>query len=189
MTFWWDAEEWVPCSGTVGFGWSGSNYDLLHGPNYQLTDDDRKKAARIHQGYAGLQSDIKTRVQIPIDRLNRAIRRRSLADSAIELGIALEALFLTDIDAKEGEISFKVRLRGAWLLGENAKDRKRLMREFRDLYACRSVAVHTGKLDSTFNARPTKELLDYGKYLIAKGIETIIERAGFPDWNSIILGQ
>ena len=51
--------------------------------------------------------------RVPLERLNMAIRRVSQVDSAIDTGIALEALFLSDQSDDRGELTFRLRVRGA----------------------------------------------------------------------------
>jgi hypothetical protein len=75
------------------------------------------------------------RLRIPLDRLDRANRIRDHADTAIDLGIALEALLLHKSD--RGELSFRLSLRGAWLAGKNEKDRADLLVLLRKAYDLR----------------------------------------------------
>ena len=63
----------------------------------------------------------------------------------IDLGIAFEALYLSETDYNR-EIRFRFSLHAAWHLEEKKEQRKALMEEFKAIYDWRSTVVHTGKL-------------------------------------------
>jgi hypothetical protein len=67
----------------------------------------------------------------------------SSVDSAIDLGIILESLFLPDQGA---ELSYRLKMRAGKLLGQTVDERETLSRHFGKLYDIRSTAVHTGEL-------------------------------------------
>src|SRR6266436_8665068 len=50
-------------------------------------------------------------LRVPMQRLNSAMRRKSAVDSAIDLGIALESIFLRDTTDDRSELTFKLRVR------------------------------------------------------------------------------
>ena len=58
-------------------------------------------------------SDIREKLRIPIDRWVESQTNRNRIDKIIDLGIAFEALYLSDID-ETTELSFRLRLRAAW---------------------------------------------------------------------------
>jgi hypothetical protein len=186
LAYWWEPEEWVPLAGMTG-SIGGQIHDVMHGPGRQLDENDMEKAKTIFRVISGIDDNLKRRLAIPLNRLNQAIRRMQTVDSAIELGIALEALFF-DAGKKSSELSFKLRLRGAWLLGATSERRKEIMATLNDLYECRSGAIHSGTLEGIKTSKPKDELLKEGYGLVAQAIESIVHRGRFPNWNELVLG-
>ena len=86
---------------------------------------------------------MREKLRIPIDRWVMSKTNRSPVDKMIDLGIALEALYVT---SKE-DIGKKLRHRASWYLGENPADQQELETEFEAIYNYRSRAVHEGKFD------------------------------------------
>ena len=121
-----------------------------------------------------------------MDRLNRAMRRTTPVDSFIDLGIALESLYLADMDDDRGELTFRLRVRAARFLRMATEDRGTVFDIVRDIYGARSAAVHTGKVDTTVRGRPIQELLQDGYSLTADTLRRFI-LCGEPDWKNIIL--
>ncbi len=181
----WYPEDWIPCI-PHGSGFALTISDLRNLFIYHLTEEDKTKARNIYEAYSKLPTNTKTKLQVCLDRLNRASCRISNVDIAIELGIAMEAVFLNDV-SNDGEYTFRLRLRAARLLGEDRQSRQRVFILFRDLYKCRSQAVHTGRVDDTINKNSTTEVLREGRSLVARAIEMIIQN-GWPDWDDIVLG-
>ncbi|MGZ8934773.1 MAG: hypothetical protein ACXW04_07720 [Methylobacter sp.] len=130
-------------------------------------------------------------MRIPIQRLNQSRRRKNIADRAIDLGIAFEALYLNDRSSTE-QISFTFRLRAAWHLGGCAEYRKMLIKMFKMIYELRSKAVHTGKIDQEVKLNKktisTTDFLNQADSLCVQSIRKIINDSHYPDWESVILG-
>ena len=76
----------------------------------------------------------------------------------IDLGIAFEALYLSDI-GETTELSFRLRLHAALHLREDKADRKALMKEFQEIYKWRSTVVHTGALPKKKSGAKKKKTL------------------------------
>ena len=148
---------------------------------------DPQDARRLFEMWQRIDDGRKVALRMPMQRLNLAIRRLSLADAAIDLGIALEGLFLRDLGPERGELGFRLRARAARFLGEDTDSRRRLERLFKDLYGCRSTAVHTGLLHGTYHGQDAKALLDSGFRETAAAIVKLIEK-GEPDWDEVLLG-
>jgi hypothetical protein len=119
-----------------------------------------------------------------MERLNSAMRRPSLVDSAIDLGIALESIFLPD---GRGALTFRLRVRAARWLGSTPEERKRLSVMVGDLYAVRSKAVHEGRVPDVIHERTTRELLEEGYELTARALVALISK-GDPDWDEVMYG-
>ncbi len=185
MGMWWEPTDWIPYSLWYGGASGESRFDLINNTNRKLTESDRDKIQKIHHQYSQLSDAIKTELSVPIDRLNRAIRRDAFADKAIELGIVMEAIFLNDND--QGELSYRLRQRAAWMLGNNYIERKEIMKFFGELYNYRSKAVHTGYLPQ--DNKNINELLLNGINKVSQAIEKIISNKKWPDWNRVTLDE
>jgi hypothetical protein len=118
-----------------------------------------------------------------IDRLGRARLAASPVDRALELGIAAEIGLMHDQQTDNSEITHKIGSRAAWLLGRNPSDREGVFREIKALYRARSHAVHRGELSS----QSAVDLATSDR-LVTRALIAILERGGFPDWNSLIMG-
>lgn len=126
-------------------------------------------------------------LRVPLSRLNSAIRSISTVDIAIDLGIALEAIFLTDLPEDRGELSFRLRMRAARLLGTDAESRRQIGRLVGDLYGVRSSAVHRGTIPTKVRSLLVEELLGRGYSLVAETFVRLLLE-GPPDWDAITYG-
>jgi hypothetical protein len=150
----------------------------------KLPKADASAAADLYTVFASLGRKQRERLRVPMRRLNAARRRRDPVDSAIDLGIALEAVFG---DTQPAEHTFKVRVRAARYLGDSSADRERIYELAGTLYDLRSLAVHTGTLIS----KRTKGLdigktLTEGHQLVADVIKKLIHGPDV-DWRSTVL--
>ncbi len=187
-----ELDSWIPCYGFLSTGWSAPIHDVLNSRYCQLSSDQLVSASSICKKFLELDRDVRERLRVPIQRLNQARRRSDIADKAIELGIAFEALLLGDSGQKE-QISFMFRLRGAWFLGENTADRLCLLETFKRIYELRSAAVHEGKLKPMVKIKNQGDIdassfLAQAEDLCTRSILKIVELGKFPDWAKIILG-
>ncbi len=109
---WSRALDWVPLSGRA-IGWS-SPFDAGQARGVvDLSAADTEKLRALYALFKNLPNGEQKHLRVPLDRLNRASRWSDLTTSAIELGIALEALLLNDLEDDRGELSLRLRLRGA----------------------------------------------------------------------------
>ena len=115
---WWvQPTDWLMSAGVGGVTFLGEGISLL--TDALIYPED---ATRLATSHFAIDKTLRHNVlRIPLDRLDRAGRVRDFADKAIDLGIALEALLLHD--AKGGEKSFRMSLRGAWLAGADENER------------------------------------------------------------------
>lgn len=135
--------------------------------------------------YLALDNNIRQRLHIPLERLNRASRRAESEDIAIELGVALEAL-LTD-DQSTGENTHKIAVRGARLLAGSIDDRKGNRVLLSSIYRLRSEAVHNGKISAKKIDVPAK--LDEGRDICRAILNKIVERGGHPNWSDFDVSE
>jgi Apea-like HEPN len=123
-------------------------------------------------------------LHIPLDRLDRASRDDDLVDKSIDLGIALEALLLHE-PGFQGELKFRLSLRGAWLGDGDAKKRGETQEILEEVYNLRSRAVHTGRVDPN---QTNYETIARGTSLCKQLIRKMIEADGRVEWTTLLVG-
>ena len=138
-----------------------------------------------------LSSEVKVKLHIPIDRWIMSKAEDNPIEKIIDLGIALEALYLSE--GTREQLTLQFRLRASWYLGKDKEHRKRLIDEFKAIYNWRSTVVHTGKLpkktkNTHFTKHEIKEFIEKAQDLCRDSIMKILEDGKFPDWNDLILG-
>lgn len=138
----------------------------------------------LQQTLSSLKSaDARTRMAVR--RWRKSIQPiGDLADRFIDLRIALESLFLAD-NARQ-EMKFRLAVNAAWLLGEDAKDRRRIWESIRKSYDAASKAVHTGDFD---RHQENRTLLADAQCLCRKGIRRMLGEGRVSDWPGLILGS
>jgi Apea-like HEPN len=125
-------------------------------------------------------------LELSVDRLLRSRSGRNLEDRIIDLGMAAEiALMHAPKGSGDGksEITNKLSMRGAWLIGETARDRQEVATLLSELYAARSVVVHTGEASGKLQARMV--VFDD---IVVRIARALLRRGGFPDWKALVLG-
>jgi len=183
LASWLEAPEWAPVK-------AGSlSMPFVEGPGaaQPFPETAAIEAARLLSTWLGLTNERRAELRVPMQRLNSAMRRRSTVDAAIDLGIALESIFLTDAPDDRGELTFKLRVRASRWLGSTPDERAKLSILLRDLYAARSSAVHRGRVPDKTRNRPTAELLEKG-YRVAAGALVLLISSGPPDWDAVTYG-
>jgi hypothetical protein len=186
----------VPCAPPPphGPGWRA----IDRGDSVTLTPTELTEARELHSAYLRLSADARARLRIPIRRLESSLVERARGrnpeadvDSAIDLGIAVESLLMTDHESDE--LAYKFALRGAHLLG-GADEAKRVtyFDIFTNLYDIRSKAVHRAKLPERLRRKiPGEDVagsLKKGYGIAAQAIREMILQ-GVPDLDVMVLGK
>lgn len=186
------AEDELCNLNTFGIGSVSFPYLIdLSGSATEAGEPEISKAKDLYNILVKLDSGTRNKLQIPIDRWIKSKTTQSLEDKMIDLGIAFESIYLSDINERS-ELSFRVRLRAAWHLAKNKEERQEFLDEFKEIYAQRSRAVHDGKLSPTVKMKgksvSTQEFIENAQALCRQSIIKIMEKGRFPNWNDLILG-
>ena len=147
-----------------------------------LSSDSIHEVRSVYEQLMGVDYSTLKRLDIPIDRLIVSMSRKSQTDQIIDLGIALESLFLPD---QMPELKYRLRTRAARHLGASLSDRKEIRKLLGKFYDLRSSAVHTGKLERSISEE-TAKLLGDTRDLCRDSIFKILSD-GFPDWTELEL--
>jgi hypothetical protein len=189
VAYWWNADPIVPC-GDSGMNWGSWSHSKRLRPIAYAEEHDAILVATTGS-YLASDDVHRQRMKVPLERFSVSLAADTPEDKAIDMGIALEALLLSDLGATDQQ-SLMFRLRGAWLLASSAEERQMLFREFRALYDCRSTAVHTGRLPEFVNVNgkipATEFLADRGQRLAARAILEVLKTGSLPDWTTVICG-
>ena len=150
-----------------------------------------EEAKRIFDDFAKFNSDDKEKLQIAVDRWIKSKTSQADTDRMIDLGVALESLYVPD---SSGESTFKLGVRAAWHLKEDPADRKTLKKTFGEIYNWRSKAVHTGKLpkktkNTPFSQDEVDEFIEEAQDYCRDSILKILKEGKFPaTWDDLIFG-
>ena len=179
-----------PCEGGggVSLGRSRGQFgDATFGKPTKVGETEIDEAKCLYRKLINLSSSDREKLQIPFDRWLRSKTPRNPIDKIIDLGIAFEALYVPD--GGSGEIRFKLAVHAAWHLGKNKEDRRKLMKEFKEIYDWRSKVVHTGKLPNKtpFTYEEVQQFIERAQDLCRQSILKIMEDRKFPNWNNLIL--
>lgn len=148
--------------------------------------------ARARGGRAKDVIDIATR------RFGYAADRVRPDDEIVDLTVAAESLYLSDLSGDRGELGYRLATRAALFADGNAETRRRVLAFMRKAYTARSVLVHTGKLPerelrtiSGTQATPEEfadNLEDVLRQALKKALRVIASGERYPpDWDALML--
>ena len=163
----------------------------LSGSSIKVGEPQIEEAKRIYDQFAEFNSDDKKKLRIVTDRWIKSKTSQEDIDSMIDLGIALESLYVPN---NSGEITFKLGVRAAWHLKEDPANRKALKKTFGEIYGWRSTAVHTGELpkktkNTPFTPDEIEEFIETAQNHCRDSILKILKEGKFPDtWDDLIFG-
>jgi hypothetical protein len=117
-----------------------------YGGNYELSEDEVPHFLELWR----LLEEGAARFGFSIHRYNLAFDRGLLADRIVDLVIAAEALFLSDLGKKDrGELRFRFALRAAKFIEHPTYGEQDIFRIMRQAYDARSAIVHGGTPEVT----------------------------------------
>lgn len=168
-------------SGTI----TRHNYSSSFNAPSMVGEAEIDEAKCLYERLVGLYSNDREKLRIAIDRWIMSKTNRTYVDRMIDLGIALEALYITS----KNDIGKKLCHRASWYLAENATHQQELETEFEEIYDYRSKAVHEGKLDEEVEIQgqrtPRSEFIESVQDRCRRSILRIIGDGKFPDWNTL----
>ena len=148
-----------------------------------------EKAKRIYDEFAKFNPSDKEKLLIVIDRWIKSKTSQEDVDRMIDLGIALESLYVPD---SSGEITFKLGVRAAFHLRDDLANRKALKKKFGEIYSWRSTAVHTGELTQKtkkLSQEEIDEFIEEAQDYCRDSILEILKEGKFPtNWDDLIFG-
>jgi hypothetical protein len=139
---------------------------------------------KLLRGLAKLGMAERAALRIALDRLNQAVRRASIVDRAIDLGIAFEVMLLHGIGRRDtGELRYRASVRAASFIGGKRAERVTSFEIVRAAYDLRSAAAHEGHMPKSKKGQH-EEQLRAAELLCAQIARRLIARGKFPDWDS-----
>ena len=158
----------------------------FHNP-VQLSVPQIDTIITLYRGLTQVPTETWERLRIPIDHWAKSMAEDNPLDQIIDLGIALESLYVPDSQA---EVGLRFALYAAWHLGKDKIERQELREEFRQIYSARSDVVHTGRLRGN-RARSSFDMSGFvsrAQELCWQGITSVIETGTIPDWDDLVVG-
>jgi hypothetical protein len=157
--------------GTTSHG--SSRYTKPHGERLSITGVDNDK---IKEFYSKLSSvdyiQLDRPLSLALRRFDMAVERDSSEDSLLDILIALEAIILHESGNPEdrGELSFRLSVRLAYLVGASPDDRMKIFETTRKAYRLRSKIVHGGGLSDDTDLPTIATVEDYCRQSLRKMI-------------------
>lgn len=160
----------------TGSGW-GSYLDRI--PTHEPSQANHSDIANVANLYAILSSspDLLNKVRVPAEYWVKSKSALNGIDAVLYLGIALEALFL---DGAREELSFRLGIRAARLLGADLQERSHIRDTLQNVYRNRSEAIHTGVIK-----KHSGDVTQIGQGLVRSAIIKIIKSRAYPDWKAL----
>ena len=159
--------------------------------SHETTQFSELQLEKVRDIYVKLTQDITNLwkpLSIPIDRWIESLNVKNEIDQIIDLGIALESLY---VENSNTEVKLRLAIHGAWHLGVDKSERKDIMKTLKTAYDARSKVVHTGRLGRKMEQRigNTSNFIWQVQELCRQGITKIIDDGQKPSWNEMILGE
>ena len=135
-----------------------------------------------------LSRDVKQKLSTPLRRLAIANTRRNVDDRAVDLGIALEAMFGGRANS---EITHKVAVRGSVFTSRKSDERLRNYKILKTAYNLRSKIVHGGQVQADQMIKsvclPASEVVERSAVLLQLALNKVVDAGSFPNWTEVDL--
>jgi hypothetical protein len=154
-----------------GLTWMSSRHEGRHSIHpAEMTDEMIESVEK----YLGLPPDVSDACDVSLARLNLARRRLSPADKAIDGSVCLEALLS---GKARGELTHRLSVRTALLLGASLAERTEIAEKIRKFYQLRSDAIH-GSVDK--KPEMNRRIADDGLKLCLFVVQAVIKSREVP---------
>ena len=172
----------------------GSNGHMVFPPEavdslaVDLTVGQLDAAKALYERLTGPITEILEQLRVPIDRLMKSMSQVDPVDQMIDVGIALECLYL---QAATQELRYRFALHGAWHQGTTKLERLSLFDEFRTIYDARSAVVHEAQFRGSL-ARDTieqRKFVERAQELCWNGIISVLDDGKMPSWADLVMGS
>ncbi len=144
------------------------------------------------RSFRALSQSDREALTVATDRIAASLKRPTMVDRAIDLGIGLEAILLHGIGdgSDRGELRFRAAIRGAAFLGGTTDERRHIFKVIRSAYDLRSAAVHSGRLDAR-KLPADQQTLEEGTRIFCELAKKLLQAGSFPDWDRdfVLLGH
>ena len=153
-----------------------------------LTVGQLNAAKALYERLKGPRNEIFEQLRVPIDRLMKSMSQADPVDQMIDVGIALECLYLPDEDQ---ELSHRFALHGAWHQGTTKSERLSLFQEFRTIYRARSAVVHGARFRGSLAQDPIerRKFVERAQALCWDGIISVLDDGTMPSWADLVMGS
>ena len=152
----------------------------------KATASSVKDAVSLYETRKSLSTGSTQELEVPIQRWIKSKTDQLLPDRFIDLRIALESLYLKDfLNEQSQEMRFRLSLFGAWHLGSDIGDRRRIRKSLRNAYDMASRCVHTG---AAVENDENRKFLSDAQDLCRRGIVKLLREGNPHDWGDLILG-
>lgn len=190
-----------PHVGAIRSQFANTPAPLFLGNRFQLSPEEVAVVSKLFELVAGFDRHKHGFLDIALRRFNLAAAEERAEDRLLDLVIALEAILLHGSDKEElrGEKRFRFSLNGAYLLSSERQERRRIFKQLREAYDCRSKVVHGGKLSTRISISGQKlsaqEFTGIIEARTRQVIRQVLALACKPNapkqlvsWNDLVLG-
>jgi hypothetical protein len=163
-------------------------------PPYQLRTADIQEVTTVYQQLR--RSPGRSKLEVALSRFNTSYGRADYRERIIDLVIALENLFGEETIGQTTEVGYRLRMRAARYLGNDACERKHLRKFISQLYTLRSKIVHgdpkanNEEIQKSFK-RPTDEVITELIEIVRRSIRMLLanpQHIGHEHFNDLLLG-
>lgn len=144
---WIELEPWVPKRTPHHIEIAGGEPELKYVKLADIDQDHWNSIANYYQALIRTSGTTQSRLIAALNRLGQSKIRRSITDRAVDLGIALESIL---VERNESQITQKFASRASWLLTNRSSSQLPEFKLFKQIYHCRSDAVHQGHVAETY---------------------------------------
>ena len=142
---------------------------------------------RLYEEWGAFSGTNRDHLELSLGRLvsseRRNVGRFRHEDRVLDIAVALEVLF----GLQGGELTHKLSVRAAHLLGDSREERIAVYKSVQRLYQVRSRIVHGGRSRRDGRQTNTEETVKDAYRIGRAALLKILARGSFPDWKRLTL--